>query len=352
MGILKLIKKLDKLDFNQSGQILIIMLLVIVVVLAIGLSVVGRSNTEVSTATQIENSARAFSAAEGGIEHILALSPTPGGPGTSVSLLNSSSVNTYITPYPNASVASLEQKKIGNDQNSYSFAQFWFANPLNITDQTGYDHAVQFGQPANANLQPFDIYFGNPQTPATIDQYPAIEVHIIYWNNPTSSYQDQKYYFDSAFIGGTSQRTGSNALGVSNYSGCIDGIPSPLARLVSVNTNFGSNQQFFCKVRAPSSGNFSWSTPPDANNYPILMRIRVLYTTSGQNVAIGPDNACITNNGTSSNNGCSFPIQTNVFVSTGSSAYTQRTIQVTQEMNVMPYIFDFAMYSQNAAISK
>jgi len=56
----------------RSGQVLIIVLLVIVVVLALGLSVASKNITNLRTATQTEQSQRAFSAAEGGIESALA----------------------------------------------------------------------------------------------------------------------------------------------------------------------------------------------------------------------------------------------------------------------------------------
>src|SRR3990167_8580957 len=55
----------------KSGQILILVLLVIVVVLAVGLSVASRNITNLRTATQSEQSQRAFSAAEGGVEKVL-----------------------------------------------------------------------------------------------------------------------------------------------------------------------------------------------------------------------------------------------------------------------------------------
>lgn len=55
----------------KSGQILILVLLVIVVVLAVGLSVASRNITNLRTATQTEQSQRAFSAAEGGVENVL-----------------------------------------------------------------------------------------------------------------------------------------------------------------------------------------------------------------------------------------------------------------------------------------
>lgn len=56
---------------KRSGQILILVLLVVVVALAIGLSVASRNLTNLRTSTQTEQSQRAFSAAEGGVEDTL-----------------------------------------------------------------------------------------------------------------------------------------------------------------------------------------------------------------------------------------------------------------------------------------
>lgn len=55
----------------KSGQILILVLLVVVVALAVGLSVASRNITNLRTSTQTEQSQRAFSAAEGGVEDVL-----------------------------------------------------------------------------------------------------------------------------------------------------------------------------------------------------------------------------------------------------------------------------------------
>ncbi|HSX19238.1 MAG TPA: hypothetical protein VLE91_03840 [Candidatus Saccharimonadales bacterium] len=56
---------------KRRGQILILVLLVVVVALAVGLSVASRNIINVRTSTQTENSQRAFSAAEGGVEDTL-----------------------------------------------------------------------------------------------------------------------------------------------------------------------------------------------------------------------------------------------------------------------------------------
>lgn len=56
---------------NRSGQILTLVLLIVVVALAVGLSVASRNITNLRTSTQTEQSQRAFSAAEGGVEDVL-----------------------------------------------------------------------------------------------------------------------------------------------------------------------------------------------------------------------------------------------------------------------------------------
>lgn len=56
---------------KKSGQILVVVLLVVVVALAVGLSVASRNLTNLKTSTQAEQSQRAFTAAEGGVENTL-----------------------------------------------------------------------------------------------------------------------------------------------------------------------------------------------------------------------------------------------------------------------------------------
>lgn len=66
---------------RKSGQILILVLLIVVVALSVGLSVASRNITNLRTSTQSEQSQRAFSAAEGGVEDVLSnLSNIAGNP--------------------------------------------------------------------------------------------------------------------------------------------------------------------------------------------------------------------------------------------------------------------------------
>ncbi len=62
----------------QKGQVLLVVVLVMVIALTVGLGVASRSITSLRTATEEENSQRAFSAAEAGIEQALKTTITPG----------------------------------------------------------------------------------------------------------------------------------------------------------------------------------------------------------------------------------------------------------------------------------
>ena len=53
---------------EQKGQVILILILVMTVGLAIGLSIVQKSLVDISTASKIEQSSRAYSAAEAGVE--------------------------------------------------------------------------------------------------------------------------------------------------------------------------------------------------------------------------------------------------------------------------------------------
>lgn len=66
----------------KPGQVLILVLLVVVVSLAVGLSVASRNITNIRTSTQTEESQKAFSAAEGGIESVLSQGLSSLVPGT------------------------------------------------------------------------------------------------------------------------------------------------------------------------------------------------------------------------------------------------------------------------------
>lgn len=64
---------------GESGQIVLIVLLVLTIATTIALSLIGRSTTDVTISSQLEDSSRAFGAAEAGIEEALKSGAGTGG---------------------------------------------------------------------------------------------------------------------------------------------------------------------------------------------------------------------------------------------------------------------------------
>lgn len=91
---------------KERGQIVLILVLITIVGLTIGLSLISRTVTDVRISTQIEQSGKAFSAAEAGVESALK-SAVVGGAGGTVNLPDSS--------------ASYNVAQLGGSTGSYSF---------------------------------------------------------------------------------------------------------------------------------------------------------------------------------------------------------------------------------------
>lgn len=303
---------------TEKGQIVIILLLVMVASLAIGLSIVGRSITEISTSTNSENSSRAFSAAEAGMESILYESSLPGfesnfGPTGFIEIDNTKLTNdataktTYSTNMPPLGIA-LEYPPFGKE----SFAQFWLADPK--TDPPTKDY----------NADEFDIYFGDPtKNYSPLDaNYPAIEVQVISLSNGV--YTNNFYFFDSqAAVGSPSI---SNR---ANFSSCTQKGSSSDPLKITTNNNT-QESLFLCKATVNS-----YPFGPDPTSYPIMVRISMLFTNLSHPVALQPKT------------GSKLPFQAKIFDSKGVSGNVQRNLKVFQEISVIPYIFDYALFSMD-----
>lgn len=309
---------------DQKGQVVIILLLVVVLALAIALSVIGRSVTEVSTATKAEDSSRAFSAAEAGIEKALLQSPMPGvGIGGTVAidssaLSNQSQAQVSWNPQLPQARTALEYPPFGKE----SFAQFWLASPVTLAS-----YYVPTSQPT------FNIYFGDSQ-PGTDSNYytnnpgdkPAIEVNVVYQNG-SNGYAAYRQLYDS-----DSQRATEN--GWSNNQGCLT---SPAS---TITNDYSSSRLFYCKITAgayPQGVTGTTTVGATSGIYPIMVRVRVLYSGLSHPVAVEPVGSCAL--------GCSLPPQVSVFRSVGSAGDVQRRLQVFQQSSVMPQIFDYALFS-------
>lgn len=290
----------------QRGQVVVILLLLMLVALSIGLAVTQKSVTDVTTSTQSEQSSRAFSAAEAGIEKALTGTLNSG---QEVPLGNSAKarVDTSAELPIAGSNSAIEYPPIGRE----TAAQIWFTDP------------------DNANVfytgNQVDLYFGNENT----TDKPAVEVKIIMFAN--NNYYSQSYYYDSDLI-----RAGSN--GFTRVSPC---------GTVALQTGIlGNNHNFYCKWTIPTiPGDITRRIPNPAgagncdppNCKLILARIRLLYSKENHKIAMAP----------TPGSNAQLPPQVKIYNATGISGQSEKQIQAFRVEDVIPPWFDFAVFSVN-----
>lgn len=301
---------------SQKGQVVVLLLLVMVVALAVGLSTISRSTLEVSTSRKSEDSSRAFSAAEAGMERIIqANKDNLGGVVQATiapfSLGNESSAVITTAGLPSAGLG-LAYPPFGKE----SFAQFWLVYP-NFT-----------GSPASSYVaDSFDIYFGDPDATKYVNpneqEKPAVEVSTIYWDG--NKYQSQSNYYDS--FDGTADNTRSQG-----FQGC-----SLNQQPIQVNDDDIAKTNFYCKATVDINSITS------GNSFPVMVRVRILYSSISHPVAIIGKNT--------SGVRVSIPKQANIYTSKGTSGSVQRKLQVFSQKSVMPQFFNYALFSA-AELSK
>ncbi|TSC87430.1 MAG: Uncharacterized protein G01um10147_607 [Microgenomates group bacterium Gr01-1014_7] len=287
---------------KQKGQIILILIMVMTVALGIGLSIVQKSLVDISTASKVEQSSRAFSAAEAGVEK--ALQENTNCQNCKDFTDNSSSIKeiTGTDLIPPAATA-------GNRQVALEFpplakedvVQVWLADYTSSSNppQTYY------------NQNRLDVYWGATGI-IDPDNKPAIEIKVIYFDG---SYQVKPFYLDS-----NSSRVASN--GFTNASGDCT---SP-----TITTTSGSNRQFFCR------SSLSGLTLPL-----MLIRVRLLYSSISQPLAVQAGVTCPTEPCAA----YSLPAQAKEIISTGVSGETQRKVKVFLLNKVVPPFFDYAIFS-------
>ncbi len=281
---------------REKGQVILMLILVMTVALAIGLSVIQRSLSDISTSSRVEQSSRAFSAAEAGIEKALRNDFT----GASFTDASATVTGTDLMPCIPGSAGcaqgsgspqiALEYPPIGKEE----VVQTWLADPDTLA--TVFDQASINIAWGNKNIQ-------------NAGEKPAIEVTQIY--AAAGSYNSQKFYFDS-----NSSRAVINRFQDAS-SNCSDSSSN-------INTTMGSSRPFYCRT------SITGLTGPLK-----LLRVRMLYSNSSQAFAVVPV-ACAA---------CSLPPQARIIESTGTAGGTQRKVQVFQLYKVVPPYFDYGIFS-------
>lgn len=285
---------------NQKGQVVLVLILIMTVALSIGLSIVQRSLIDVSTASRVEQSSRAFSAAEAGIEKILQTGSTD-----PFNLQNESRITSITdsellpqTADVGSQQSPLEIGSLASPLAKEEIAQVWLADP-NSTLPPCLDPAVCYRGTM------VDIYWGN-----STDDKAALVLTLIYWDG--SAFASRKWYLDHS----SASRSPSNGFDTVLCSGGY--------------TLTG----YQCYKRLGDSSGI--------NNGPLpaglmLLRARLLYNKTSQPFAVQAVGTCGSN--------CSLPPQQRVYTATGTSGSTQRRIQLIQQIKILPPFFDYALFS-------
>lgn len=284
---------------SDKGQTVLILVLIMTVALAIGLSTVQRSLSDISTSSKVEQSSRAFSAAEAGIERALQVGST------TIQLENQSSAqvsdSSLIPCVPGttgcAQGAGVQQSPLEYPPLSKEeVAHVWLA-----------DYTSTANPPTSAYAQgSLDVYWGSSSTDKA-----ALELTLIYYDDGTKKYQSQKWYLDHSIV-----RSPENNFVQVSCTG------------YDVETDVGT-KRYQCKKTIDSL--------PSLPSRLMLLRARLLYNSTSQPLAVQAVGTC--------GQDCSIPPQARRITSTGAAGETQRKVQLFQVNKVVPPYFDYAIFS-------
>lgn len=270
---------------KEKGQVVLIIILIMATALGVGLSVVQRSLSDIQSSARVEESQRAFSAAEAGIERALRTQSAD-----TVDVGQGRAVVSVTPSLPEANQA-LEYPP----QSKEEIAHVWLVNPNDLND------SVYSGN--------IEIYWGNSQRPLSDQDLPAVEITVVYLSTG-GTYKAKKFFFD---YNAASRNNGFDA--------SVEINPGP------INTSMGQSRSFKFKKIA----DIGLAGIPDRQKN-ILLRARLLYTLASDNFAVLPISG-------------SLPKQARVLTSVGTSGETQRKVQLFKLDKVVPFYFDYALFS-------
>lgn len=208
---------------QQKGQALLIVILIMVVSLTVGLSVASRSIVNLRTSTEEENSQRAFSAAEAGIEKALST-------GTGITAAQNLGNNAFIKAVSVGEVSGAE----------------FVLNAGNMVEKDqGIDLGLSQDYPGYAtsqNISNLSIYWGSQSESCTISPPSAAAIELIVLSGTSRSPQSTRYVYDPCPRGNnfTSAQSGSYIISgkTFRYQASIGSISNGLiARVVPLYAN-------------------------------------------------------------------------------------------------------------------
>ena len=281
---------------SASGQILVLVLLVVLVALTIGLSIASRTLSTLRNTAELDQSNRAFSAAEAGIERALAL--------------------LKANPNLDCEVTDCTGNISGID------AKVTVADAGGTTDAFGVS-TLDKDDVLQVNLDTYtgtslDLYWGNQGDNAgsTCPNASAVVVSVVYRNTSSGAY----------------------GLGKNAYDVCLD---APLS-----GNNFDRSSITIDppdvldlqdgETRGEYGYKVSLSLTPGGpyvatGSVPVMARVRLMYV-GDKPIAFDPNSNLL-------------PVQGQQIVSTAVVGGKQRTVKVLKTTSSLPAIFDYALFN-------
>ena len=279
---------------RDRGQIVLILVLITVVGLTIGLSMISRTITDIRMSSQIEQSSRAFSAAEAGIETALR-SNIAIGPTGSVSLDGASANYKVKTIGGNTDDIILPVTQVGGSQTVW------------LIDHNS-DGTINEGGDSYPINQQLEICFNN------LNNSSAISVSILYKEG--NEYKVAKRAYDSDIGDGN----GQNLIDATNFG---------------VGGGFCNGQYFHRVIIMPSSDAVSGTDDFQINQVGtilLFLRLQPIYETTA--FTVSPS--------------VMIPVQGRIISSVGQTVTNVvRKIEVFQGFSILPNLLDFAFFSEN-----
>lgn len=276
----------------RKGQALVVVLLLLAVLVSVGLSVVSRSVTEVSLSNTEDESSRALSAAEAGVEAIL--NKTAGAAGATINVGVSADQETY-------SIVS-KDVQVGN------------ATFLSFPDLLKSGEGVTVNMVGMNPALGFDVCWGDPSVPnvppGTQEKNPALEITIFYQSGGV--YRTARRVWDPQ----------------NKIAGAVYPVPPPVNNDCPVDKTYATSTPIL-----PIGGTGS-PFGIGASDTLLFMRLTLLHnTTIPQYVAVGSGTASV------------FPSQGRISVIRGQSGQANRTINVFERTAEPLSVFDNALFA-------
>lgn len=290
----------------ERGQALVLVLLSLSVILTLVLFILARSITDVAVSSRQEESVRAFSAAEAGIERALIV-----GVGSGLTAIGDASYTSKVADVATGTTGFVYPIKLSPGDSS----KLWFVS-----------HDTATGDPVCNATNPcltgktLLVCWGRQGTPNNASTTPAIEVSVYYETIPgdISTIAISRVTLDP-----NSTRTTSNFFGLASSAGCtINGENFQFSKLVDMSTDFlipasvynTQNGLQFAKI------NMFYNTDQDQ---PVAFDVSASVASGGKPLVS----------------------QGSLIESSGVSGQSNRKLQVFQGWAETPFVFESAVYS-------